>query len=368
MEFITREYFVNTLNLARWKELEEAELYINRAIARVLSFINIPNFDISKINKEQEKAINDCVVEFSLFFENNGYDLNNNSQSLAFGTQSFSESRTVDIKVVENYVVNLLKKNGLILDQVGNYLNDFYLDKQQASQADNIKTIEKLTQQVDVLIEQISKNNDINENLKDIKELKTYIDKYKANKNSFLDKIKKSGNYLKTELDGSEEFFIGRVRLLYFNDQVFDITEQQKNEFENKYFYFYKKDNKYFLEITFKQKNIRKSYLEYNFQNYYRYRIKNATTKLLNYFMNIIPNTEVKVQVSLYDIAENGFADFEFGPDNILKVWINKTPEQLKTEKGTLTKTPSTTHLLTFKLIYSELDKNELFENFEDLI
>ena len=67
---INRDYFINVLKLKEWETLDEAELYIDRAKKRVLALINV-DFDFENDYDKYKETLDDCIVEYSLFFSKN---------------------------------------------------------------------------------------------------------------------------------------------------------------------------------------------------------------------------------------------------------------------------------------------------------
>lgn len=208
---ISKDYFINVLKLKEWETLDEAELYIDRAKKRVLALINV-DFDFENDYDKYKETLDDCIVEYSLFFSKNDYDLNSNSQSISFAGNSFSESRTIDEANTLNYVVKLLKKAGLIIDQAFDYVETFYDNtKQKINSVDLEKeTKEKLT----------------NLNIKVDKFLEKYYElkrQYEANFASLQVELQK----LKEK---KEEFDIEKLKTIFAQITTF---EKLKKEIEN---------------------------------------------------------------------------------------------------------------------------------------
>lgn len=208
---INRDYFINVLKLKEWETLDEAELYIDRAKKRVLALINV-DFDFENDYGKYKETLDDCIVEYALFFSKNDYDLNSNSQSISFAGNSFSESRTIDEANTLNYVVKLLKKVGLIVDQAFDYVETFYdTTKQKINNVDLEKeTKEKLT----------NLNIKVDNYLEKYYELKRQYEANFANLQSELQKLK----------DKKDEFNIETLKTIFA--QITDF-EKLKKEIES---------------------------------------------------------------------------------------------------------------------------------------
>lgn len=206
---INRDYFINVLKLKEWETLDEAELYIDRAKKRVLALINV-DFDFENDYDKYKETLDDCIVEYSLFFSKNDYDLNSNSQSISFAGNSFSESRTIDEANTLNYVVKLLKKAGLIIDQAFDYVETFYdTNKQKINNVDLDKeTQEKLT----------------NLNIK----VDNYLDKYYELKRQYEANFASLQSELQKLKDKKDEFNIEKLKAIFLQLTSF---EEFKNDF-----------------------------------------------------------------------------------------------------------------------------------------
>lgn len=206
---INRDYFINVLKLKEWETLDEAELYIDRAKKRVLALINV-DFDFENDYDKYKETLDDCIVEYSLFFSKNDYDLNSNSQSISFAGNSFSESRTIDEANVLNYVVKLLKKAGLIIDQAFDYVETFYDNtKQKINNVDLDKeTKEKLT----------------NLNIK----VDNYLEKYYELKRQYEANFASLQSEVQKLKDKKDEFNIEKLKTIFLQLTSF---EEFKNEF-----------------------------------------------------------------------------------------------------------------------------------------
>lgn len=204
---INRDYFINVLKLKEWETLDEAELYIDRAKKRVLALINV-DFDFENDYDKYKETLDDCIVEYSLFFSKNDYDLNSNSQSISFAGNSFSESRTIDEANTLNYVVKLLKKVGLIVDQAFDYVETFYDNtKQKINSVDLDKeTKEKLT--------------DLN-----IK-VDNYLEKYYELKRQYEANFASLQGELQKLKDKKEEFNIEKLKTIFA--QIMDFEKLKK--------------------------------------------------------------------------------------------------------------------------------------------
>lgn len=206
---INRDYFINVLKLKEWETLDEAELYIDRAKKRVLALINV-DFDFENDYDKYKDTLDDCIVEYALFFSKNDYDLNSNSQSISFAGNSFSESRTIDEANTLNYVVKLLKKAGLIIDQAFDYVETFYDNtKQKINNVDLDKeTQEKLT----------------NLNIK----VDKYLEKYQELKRQYEANFASLQGELQKLKDKKDEFNIEKLKTIFLQLTSF---EEFKNEF-----------------------------------------------------------------------------------------------------------------------------------------
>ena len=206
---INRDYFINVLKLKEWETLDEAELYIDRAKKRVLALINV-DFDFENDYDKYKETLDDCIVEYSLFFSKNDYDLNSNSQSISFAGNSFSESRTIDEANTLNYVVKLLKKAGLIIDQAFDYVETFYDNtKQKINNVDLDKeTKEKLT----------------NLNIK----VDNYLEKYYELKRQYEANFASLQSEVQKLKDKKDEFNIEKLKTIFLELTSF---EEFKNEF-----------------------------------------------------------------------------------------------------------------------------------------
>lgn len=220
---INRDYFINVLKLKEWETLDEAELYIDRAKKRVLALINV-DFDFENDYDKYKETLDDCIVEYSLFFSKNDYDLNSNSQSISFAGNSFSESRTIDEANVLNYVVKLLKKAGLIIDQAFDYVETFYdTNKQKIKNVDLDKeTQEKLT----------------NLNIK----VDKYLEKYQELKRQYEANFASLQGELQKLKDKKDEFNIEKLKTIFLELTKFEEFKNEINllkneikEFKNKY-------------------------------------------------------------------------------------------------------------------------------------
>lgn len=211
---INRDYFINVLKLKEWETLDEAELYIDRAKKRVLALINV-DFDFENDYDKYKETLDDCIVEYALFFSKNDYDLNSNSQSISFAGNSFSESRTIDEANTLNYVVKLLKKAGLIIDQAFDYVETFYDNtKQKINNVDLEKeTKEKLT----------NLNIKVDKYLEKYQELKR---QYEANFASLQSEVQK----LK---DKKDEFNIEKLKTIFLELTKFEEFKNEVNTFKN---------------------------------------------------------------------------------------------------------------------------------------
>lgn len=211
---INRDYFINVLKLKEWETLDEAELYIDRAKKRVLALINV-DFDFENDYDKYKETLDDCIVEYSLFFSKNDYDLNSNSQSISFAGNSFSESRTIDEANTLNYVVKLLKKAGLIIDQAFDYVETFYdTTKQKINNVDLDKeTKEKLT----------NLNIKVDNYLKKYYELKRQYEANFASLQSELQKLK----------DKKDEFNIETLKTIFLQLTSFEEFKNEVNTFKN---------------------------------------------------------------------------------------------------------------------------------------
>lgn len=220
---INRDYFINVLKLKEWETLDEAELYIDRAKKRVLALINV-DFDFENDYDKYKETLDDCIVEYSLFFSKNDYDLNSNSQSISFAGNSFSESRTIDEANTLNYVVKLLKKVGLIVDQAFDYVETFYDNtKQKINNVDLDKeTKEKLT----------------NLNIK----VDNFLDKYYQLKRQYEANFANLQGELQKLKDKKEEFNIEKLKTIFlelikfeeFKNEI-NLLKNEIEEFKNKY-------------------------------------------------------------------------------------------------------------------------------------
>lgn len=211
---INRDYFINVLKLKEWETLDEAELYIDRAKKRVLALINV-DFDFENDYDKYKETLDDCIVEYSLFFSKNDYDLNSNSQSISFAGNSFSESRTIDEASTLNYVVKLLKKAGLIIDQAFDYVETFYDNtKQKINNVDLEKeTKEKLT----------NLNIKVDKYLEKYYELKRQYEANFASLQSELQKLK----------DKKDEFNIETLKTIFLQLTSFEEFKNEINSFKN---------------------------------------------------------------------------------------------------------------------------------------
>lgn len=211
---INRDYFINVLKLKEWETLDEAELYIDRAKKRVLALINV-DFDFENDYDKYKETLDDCIVEYSLFFSKNDYDLNSNSQSISFAGNSFSESRTIDEANTLNYVVKLLKKAGLIVDQAFDYVETFYDNtKQKINNVDLDKeTKEKLT----------NLNIKVDNFLEKYYELKRQYEANFASLQSELQKLK----------DKKDEFNIETLKTIFLELTEFEKFKNEVNTFKN---------------------------------------------------------------------------------------------------------------------------------------
>lgn len=211
---INRDYFINVLKLKEWETLDEAELYIDRAKKRVLALINV-DFDFENDYDKYKETLDDCIVEYSLFFSKNDYDLNSNSQSISFAGNSFSESRTIDEANVLNYVVKLLKKAGLIIDQAFDYVETFYDNtKQKINNVDLEKeTKEKLT----------------NLNIK----VDNYLEKYYLLKRQYEANFASLQSELQKLKDKKDEFNIEALKTIFLQLTSFEEFKNEVNTFKN---------------------------------------------------------------------------------------------------------------------------------------
>lgn len=208
---INKDYFINVLKLKEWETLDEAELYIDRAKKRVLALINV-DFNFENDYDKYKETLDDCIVEYSLFFSKNDYDLNSNSQSISFAGNSFSESRTIDETNTLNYVVKLLKKAGLIIDQAFDYVETFYdTTKQKINNVDLDKeTKEKLT----------------NLNIK----VDNYLEKYYELKRQYESNFASLQSELQKLKEKKEEISIEKLKTIFVIIKDF---ERLKREIEN---------------------------------------------------------------------------------------------------------------------------------------
>lgn len=211
---INRDYFINVLKLKEWETLDEAELYIDRAKKRVLALINV-DFDFENDYDKYKETLDDCIVEYSLFFSKNDYDLNSNSQSISFAGNSFSESRTIDEANTLNYVVKLLKKAGLIIDQAFDYVETFYDNtKQKINNVDLDKeTKEKLT----------------NLNIK----VDNYLEKYYELKRQYEANFASLQGELQKLKDKKDEFNIETLKTIFLQLTSFEEFKNEVNTFKN---------------------------------------------------------------------------------------------------------------------------------------
>ena len=211
---INRDYFINVLKLKEWETLDEAELYIDRAKKRVLALINV-DFDFENDYDKYKETLDDCIVEYSLFFSKNDYDLNSNSQSISFAGNSFSESRTIDEANTLNYVVKLLKKACLIIDQAFDYVETFYDNtKQKINNVDLEKeTKEKLT----------------NLNIK----VDNYLEKYYELKRQYEANFASLQGELQKLKDKKEEFNIEKLKTIFLELTKFEEFKNEINTFKN---------------------------------------------------------------------------------------------------------------------------------------
>ena len=211
---INRDYFINVLKLKEWETLDEAELYIDRAKKRVLALINV-DFDFENDYDKYKETLDDCIVEYSLFFSKNDYDLNSNSQSISFAGNSFSESRTIDEANTLNYVVKLLKKAGLIIDQAFDYVETFYDNtKQKINNVDLDKeTKEKLT----------------NLNIK----VDNYLEKYYELKRQYEANFASLQSELQKLKDKKDEFNIEKLKTIFLQLTSFEEFKNEVNTFKN---------------------------------------------------------------------------------------------------------------------------------------
>lgn len=211
---INRDYFVNVLKLKEWETLDEAELYIDRAKKRVLALINV-DFDFENDYDKYKETLDDCIVEYSLFFSKNDYDLNSNSQSISFAGNSFSESRTIDEANTLNYVVKLLKKAGLIIDQAFDYVETFYDNtKQKINNVDLDKEIkEKLT----------------NLNIK----VDNYLEKYYELKRQYEANFASLQGEVQKLKDKKDKFNIEKLKTIFLQLTSFEEFKNEINSFKN---------------------------------------------------------------------------------------------------------------------------------------
>lgn len=211
---INRDYFVNILKLKEWETLDEAELYIDRAKKRVLALINV-DFDFENDYDKYKETLDDCIVEYSLFFSKNDYDLNSNSQSISFAGNSFSESRTIDEANTLNYVVKLLKKAGLIIDQAFDYVETFYDNTKQKNNNVDLdkKTKEKLT----------------NLNIK----VDNYLEKYYELKRQYESNFASLQGEVQKLKDKKEEFNIETLKTIFLQLTSFEEFKNEVNTFKN---------------------------------------------------------------------------------------------------------------------------------------
>ena len=268
---INRDYFINVLKLKEWETLDEAELYIDRAKKRVLALINV-DFDFENDYDKYKETLDDCIVEYSLFFSKNDYDLNSNSQSISFAGNSFSESRTIDEANVLNYVVKLLKKAGLIIDQAFDYVETFYDNtKQKINNVDLEKeTKEKLT----------------NLNIK----VDNYLEKYYELKRQYEANFASLQGELQKLKDKKDEFNIEKLKTIFLQLTKF---EEFKNEFNllKKEF----EDFKYAYAQDVKRLELKDKDFEDNFSELER-KINNINT---NNFVSIIEFEEFKNELNV---------------------------------------------------------------------
>lgn len=268
---INRDYFINVLKLKEWETLDEAELYIDRAKKRVLALINV-DFDFENDYDKYKETLDDCIVEYSLFFSKNDYDLNSNSQSISFAGNSFSESRTIDEANTLNYVVKLLKKVGLIIDQAFDYVETFYDNtKQKINNVDLDKEIkEKLT----------------NLNVK----VDNYLEKYYELKRQYEANFASLQGELQKLKDKKDEFNIEKLKTIFLQLTSF---EEFKNEFNllKKEF----EDFKYDYAQDVKRLELKDKDFEDNFSEL-ESKINNINT---NNFVSIIEFESFKNELSL---------------------------------------------------------------------
>lgn len=211
---INRDYFINVLKLKEWETLDEAELYIDRAKKRVSALINV-DFDFENDYDKYKETLDDCIVEYSLFFSKNDYDLNSNSQSISFAGNSFSESRTIDEANTLNYVVKLLKKAGLIIDQAFDYVETFYDNTKQ-----KIKNVD---------LEKETKEKLTNLNIK----VDNYLEKYYELKRQYEANFASLQSELQKLKDKKEEFNIEKLKTIFLQLTSFEEFKNEVNTFKN---------------------------------------------------------------------------------------------------------------------------------------
>lgn len=267
---INRDYFINVLKLKEWETLDEAELYIDRAKKRVLALINV-DFNFENDYDKYKETLDDCIVEYSLFFSKNDYDLNSNSQSISFAGNSFSESRTIDEANTLNYVVKLLKKAGLIIDQAFDYVETFYDNtKQKINNVDlDKKTKEKLT----------------NLNIK----VDNYLEKYYELKRRYEANFASLQGELQKLKDKKEEFNIEKLKTIFLQLTSFEEFKNEINLLKKEF-----EDFKYDYAQDVKRLELKDKDFEDNFSEL-ESKINNIST---NNFVSIIEFESFKNQLN----------------------------------------------------------------------
>ena len=283
---INRDYFINVLKLKEWETLDEAELYIDRAKKRVLALINV-DFDFENDYDKYKETLDDCIVEYSLFFSKNDYDLNSNSQSISFAANSFSESRTIDEANVLNYVVKLLKKAGLIIDQAFDYVETFYDNtKQKINNVDLDKeTKEKLT----------NLNIKVNNYLEKYYELKRQYEANFASLQGELQKLK----------DKKEEFNIETLKTIFLQltsfeefKKEFNLLKNEVQEFKNSYLEYKQSTNSKLEQVKIKILELENKINNINTDNFVTISEFEKFKNELNEKLKTFDNTKLKNDIA----------------------------------------------------------------------
>lgn len=283
---INRDYFINVLKLKEWKTLDEAELYIDRAKKRVLALINV-DFDFENDYDKYKETLDDCIVEYSLFFSKNDYDLNSNSQSISFAGNSFSESRTIDEANTLNYVVKLLKKAGLIIDQAFDYVETFYDNtKQKINNVDLDKeTKEKLT----------------NLNIK----VDNYLEKYYELKRQYEANFASLQGELQKLKDKKEEFNIETLKTIFLQltsfeefKKEFNLLKNEVQEFKNSYLEYKQSTNSKLEEVKIKILELENKINNINTNNFVKISEFENFKNELNEKLKTFDNTTLKNDIA----------------------------------------------------------------------